>query len=390
MIKDSFLESLTSSYILYRSEEYALKILVYCKEHELYNLCTSLSSDFNVLFPNSYKITKLLSDVYYNIEDWNKSYELYSLLLEKYNSKLNEDDIKEYSKRCCECIPKIKDRYIHYDKSKVDYITSILRKKKEKYTIPTITFTITTCKRLDLFLKTINSFINCCEDIEKVDEWICIDDNSSEDDRNKMKELYPFFTFYFKKPEEKGHSISMNILLSMIKTPYIFHMEDDWQFFVKRSYISECFGILQLNDKYGQCLINKNYSEIPEDYTFIGGIKSVNDLGNVYYVHEHYSNNTEKDKYNAKYGNKGLNNGYWPHYSLRPSLLKTSVLREVGEYKNTVKFELDYAYRYTNKGYVSVFLQSFYCIHIGKITTNRNGHDANKLNAYNLNDTRQF
>ena len=51
-----------------------------------------------------------------------------------------------------------------------------------------IMFSITTCKRFDLFEKTINSFLNCCNDIDTIDYWLCVDDNSSIEDRNYILE----------------------------------------------------------------------------------------------------------------------------------------------------------------------------------------------------------
>ena len=44
-----------------------------------------------------------------------------------------------------------------------------------------ITFTITSCKRFDLFEKTMNSFLNCCIDIERIDKWLCVDQNTTID-----------------------------------------------------------------------------------------------------------------------------------------------------------------------------------------------------------------
>ena len=128
-------------------------------------------------------------------------------------------------------ITHISDDYISYN-SKI--VETILAKPVEQ--LQTITFTITTCKRYDLFEKTINSFLNCCMDLHMIDRWFCIDDNSSEEDREKMKKNYPFFEFYFKGKQDKGHSRSMNIIKKNVKTPYIFHMEDDWKFFKKRNY----------------------------------------------------------------------------------------------------------------------------------------------------------
>ena len=69
--------------------------------------------------------------------------------------------------------------------------------------------------RGDVFL--INSFLNCCQDLHKIDRWICVDDNSSTEDREEMKKLYPFFEFYFKNLDCKGHPQSMNLIRDLTK-----------------------------------------------------------------------------------------------------------------------------------------------------------------------------
>jgi hypothetical protein len=62
---------------------------------------------------------------------------------------------------------------------------------------------ITSCKRYDLFIKTIDSFLICCKDIHLIDYFFCIDDNSSDIDRENMLKKYPFFKFYLKTESEK-------------------------------------------------------------------------------------------------------------------------------------------------------------------------------------------
>lgn len=52
---------------------------------------------------------------------------------------------------------------------------------------------MTTCKRYDLFQKTVNSFLNCCLDLDKIDYFFCVDDNSSNLDKLQMQEKYGFF-----------------------------------------------------------------------------------------------------------------------------------------------------------------------------------------------------
>lgn len=275
------------------------------------------------------------------------------------------------------------DRYIHYDRAIVD---QILRRKPA--TFPLLTLSITTCKRFELFEKTMNSILNCFVDIDKIDFWICVDDNSSEEDRKKMQELYPFFTFHFKSPEEKGHPQSMNIIREKVTTPYLFHLEDDWKFFERRTYITECLDVLSSNHMIGQCLINKNYAEISDDIDIKGGIFHTTHYGVRYYIHEHCKNSEETQKWVQKHGGCKSSN-YWPHFSFRPSIIKTNILKELGEFDVTKShFEMDYAWRYINKGYVSAFLEGIYCLHIGRLTSERD--DLTKLNAYALNGECQF
>jgi hypothetical protein len=108
-----------------------------------------------------------------------------------------------------------------------------------------------------------------------------------------MKELYPFFEFYFKDIKEKGHPQSMNIIRNYVKTPYIFHLEDDWKFFVKRDYIKDSIDIIESNKSIGQCLFNKNYAEIESDIDIKGGIYHTTNSGLRYFIHEYCRTQTE-------------------------------------------------------------------------------------------------
>jgi GR25 family glycosyltransferase involved in LPS biosynthesis len=69
--------------------------------------------------------------------------------------------------------------------------------------------------------------------------------------------------------------------------------------------------------------------------------------------------------------------------------MKTNIIRELGEFDVTKShFEMDYAYRYISKGFVSAFLEGIYCLHTGRLTSERD--DLTKLNAYALNNECQF
>jgi GR25 family glycosyltransferase involved in LPS biosynthesis len=283
----------------------------------------------------------------------------------------------------------IKNRYSEYNEKNIaEMISSLFINRRKSVSEKKITVTMTCCKRLQLFQKTVNSFINCCQDKNLIDEWVVVDDNSSEEDRTIMKEMYPFIKFIFKTPSEKGHAKSMNILINQIKTPYIFHIEDDWCFFCKDNYLSKCLSVLESNKKYGQCLVNREYGEDSDGHEIFGGTSKFLECPHLhYYVHEYLSGN-ELEKFVSENTEK-KHCIYWPHFSLRVGMTSKSVIDEVGSFNEEVgHFEMEYANRYVQKGYLTTFLDTIFCFHTGRKTSER--FDNSKLNAYNLNGTNQF
>jgi hypothetical protein len=234
---------------------------------------------------------------------------------------------------------------------------------------------MTSCKRYDLFEQTVNSLINNVKDLYMIERFICIDDNSSHEDRKKMLEKYPFIEFVFKKPEQKGHVESMNMILKKLndKDKFIFHLEDDWVFLTRRNYIGNSIRLLKDNPKVGQVLFNKNYAENLEQYSIQGG-KPI--LNGKFLIHEY-----EPDR--SKHKNK-ISCEYWPHFSFRPSIIKRDVLDTVGKFNKVNHFEMDYANRYVKEGFISVFHNRVDTLHIGKLV-NQPGD-----NAYSLNNVKQF
>lgn len=376
------------------------QVITALKQYRKLSLChvaTEVASYYHKIFPFDVDILDQLALSYYDTKQYDKAYDTYSKILAFPN--LPEKMAKKAIFNQHYCISHVENRYTHYPE---EIVRSIVAKQREKTSddpvkltnpkVPVI-LTITSCKRFFLFEKTINSFLNCCTDLERIDRWICIDDNSSVEDRNKMQELYPFFEFCFKNKAEKGHPQSMNIIQNIIEadkvaSPYIFHMEDDWKFIQKRNYITECLEVLSQNPMIGQCLINKNYAETAKDVGIHGGILQSCFSGLRYYIHEHCANEAEQDQFNRKYG-PGFNCAYWPYFSFRPSLIRSEIFSELGKFDEKVShFELQYSYKYREKGYLSAFLEGVYCLHIGRLTSER--HDDSKLNAYILNGEKQL
>lgn len=246
---------------------------------------------------------------------------------------------------------------------------------KQSSTPTRVLFTMTTCKRFDLFEKTMNSILNTWTDLHKIDYFFCVDDNSRQIDRTKMTKGYPFINFYMKGSAEKGHRTSMNIIYDKIKElqpTYWIHMEDDWLFFQRDSYVQKSIDFLDRNQgkSIHQILYNRNYAETYEGWSINGGVP----------IEPGFLLHLKSDQI------QGQNCGYWPHYSFRPSMTRAQVILDLGNYDSpNTFFERDYADRYFAKGYQSAFFNTISSLHIGKLTSDKTGQ-----NAYTLNKTGQF
>ena len=256
---------------------------------------------------------------------------------------------------------------------------------------PSICFSITSCKRIDLFKRTINSFINTCQDLSLISKCVCVDDNSDEGDREEMQAVYPFFNFIFKGEKQKGHAISMNIIREQSKTcEYLLHIEDDWSFLSKTPYISKALEILDEDEKYGQVVFNRNYAELadPEYVDLAGGFDKLTKEKNRYVLHEFHPKGSEEEAEFYKRNPNSRSSCYWPHFSLNPSVIKTNVF-SVGEFNEEAKhFEMEFAGRYVEAGWKTCFFDDIYCSHIGRKI--KEAGDPDKKNAYELNKTTQF
>lgn len=251
---------------------------------------------------------------------------------------------------------------------------------------PRVIITFTTCKRFDLFQQTVNSILNMWTDVNVIDYWYCVDDHSSEEDRAKMRQAYPWMEYYMKSSEEKGHRASMKIIwdkLNELRPEYWIHMEDDFLFHTPGSYIHKARQMMTDARNAGhnvrQILYNRNYGETVRDYK-IQGHKILRRTAHEIALHTHKAGGGD-----FNYGNCH----YWPHYSFRPSLIDVSAILAIGNYDTPNQFfEMDYANKWTALGYLSGFYNHITNRHIGRLTSERN--DRTQPNAYELNNESQF
>jgi len=238
-----------------------------------------------------------------------------------------------------------------------------------------VMLSVTTCKRFDLFEQTVNSILKTWLDLDKVDYFYCVDDNSSNEDRMKMQKQFPFFNYHMKSASEKGHRESMNVIwakVAELKPTYWIHMEDDWVYFKQENYVGRAIAALEKYESQDihQVVFNREYGLMMSDMDRV----NVTNLEPGLVLHE------------KKEGVVGPNCAYWPHYSLQPSVCRASKIIELGNYNsNNTFFERDYAEKYNAKGYKTAFFNSIYSLHIGKQHWEKDGK-----NAYALNQVGQF
>ena len=274
------------------------------------------------------------------------------------------------------------------ESNKYDILDMVIARYRPLLTLPMVTIkppiiknkikvllSITTCKRLDLFEQTMNSILRTWKDLDKIDYFFCVDDNSSAEDRKLMQTKYPFFNYYMKSKSEKGHRESMNIIwlkLKELEPTYWIHLEDDWLYFKSENYVTNAINMLEkYEDKnVHQIVFNRIYGLMMKDMDRNGGI--ILEPGIL--LHE------------KKEGVQGKNCAYWPHYSLQPSMVRTKKILELGNYTSpNTFFERDYADKYFAKGYQTIFFDFIFSLHIGKQHWEKDGK-----NAYALNNIGQF
>jgi hypothetical protein len=241
--------------------------------------------------------------------------------------------------------------------------------------------TMTTCKRFDLFERTIISFFRFV-DYWCVDYIILLDDGSSAQDIARMRALMDEqdvkYEIHQKTIADKGHPQSINQIRAMMlaqSCPFFIHMEDDIEFFFPATLIRMCAEVLMQFPQYGQCLFANSYKEERRDFaTLPWGAAHTAESGTVFYEH------VWKDPANP--------HGYWPGFSLRPGLNRVDMWRQMGDVIEGGSFEKDYATRCAAAGWKTAYLEEVTCEHIGRKTSEK--FDPDKHNAYTLNGSLQF
>lgn len=100
-----------------------------------------------------------------------------------------------------------------------------------------ITVVLTSCGRFDLLERTLGTFFKF--NTAPIERFIIGEDSC---ELTRLEEIYPQIEFVY--TNKIGMIPNMSNLYSMVKTPYVFHMEDDWEFY-REGFIEDSLKVLK-------------------------------------------------------------------------------------------------------------------------------------------------
>jgi glycosyltransferase involved in cell wall biosynthesis len=103
-----------------------------------------------------------------------------------------------------------------------------------------ISVVITSMNRLDLLKRTVDSFMQM--NTYPIKEFILIEDSGLEEVHTELRRMYPNFHLILNE-KNIGAYESIDKAYSFVKTPYVFHTEDDWEY-IRPNFIEPSLDVL--------------------------------------------------------------------------------------------------------------------------------------------------
>lgn len=334
-----------------------------------------------------YEKNKLSSDEY-KIINWNGIYELVNVcFLINFKSKIrellyilfNNTELRK-NKDKYKIIQELRIKYINnnyceellisYPKNKIEQINTYMNILGSE-----ITCIFHNTGSYNSLIKSINSFINSCDDFYLINKWICLSKNLNKSEIEELTKLYLFIQFIF---DDGNHKIAsqLNSIKEIVKTKYILYLQNDLIFFEKDNYILPCLSILNLNnlsyfDSNSNIPPNINNKKIKQVFFNLDHLtdtkvslegylcKTNNDIN---FIIDENTNNNEKK------------NHFFNNFSFRPSIFLTEILK-LDDFEDCLIYEKIFGKKYDENNYISCYLD--------KITYKSINNINHKLLYYN-------
>ena len=209
-----------------------------------------------------------------------------------------------------------------------------------------ITTVITSCNRPKLLNATLESYFKYVDGEYPV---IVIDDSGVTECNKELEILYPQIQWIYNE-KNIGQAASIDKAYALVNTPYIFHCEEDWEFY-QSGFMAQSLAILEADKNVLQVWIraedDTNTHPIGGKIDFIGGVAT--------------------KKVSLNYKNK------WNGFSFNPGLRRKKDYELIGNYtkfsvgyKEGVLAEIKIGNHYRNLGFHSVIISgNGFVKHIG-------------------------
>jgi hypothetical protein len=122
-----------------------------------------------------------------------------------------------------------------------------------------VTLFITSCGRPKLLRRTLESFVKY--NTYPIKEVIVCEDSGKKGIVDFVKEIVPYPVIFCYNEVRSGQMKTIERHTPLVKTPYVFHLEDDYEFF-DYGFIELSLKIMETDDKIAQVLLEE------DQYTF--------------------------------------------------------------------------------------------------------------------------
>lgn len=137
------------------------------------------------------------------------------------------------------------------------------------------TLVLTSCNRPDLLEKTLDSFFKF--NTYPIKKYIIVEDSGKPTINNFLKEKYSEYNMlWIDNATNLGQMKSIDIAYSFVDTEYIFHCEEDWEFY-REGFIEDSMEVLESDSKLIQVWLREvddtNGHPIENEYHNVGSKK---------------------------------------------------------------------------------------------------------------------
>lgn len=106
-----------------------------------------------------------------------------------------------------------------------------------------ITVIVTSSNRFDLLERTLDSFLALNR--WPIEKYVLNEDSGNAECCEKIIRKYGHLFHVLWHPGREGLSTALDNLMKHVDTPYVFNIEDDWEFYGNRKFMEESLRILQ-------------------------------------------------------------------------------------------------------------------------------------------------